>query len=153
MSFTEDLIAFVNFTPNVVEEGERCNGPEGSRCKDGLVCVLDNDITNVVDEFTSNEYGTCMDEDSDVPVDPEESKTVTEEYEDSVTKGAWIHYGPFNSKQDIDVVMSGTNDADLYVKKDSQPTSSDYDCRPYKSGSAENCSLEGSGDFFVSVNG
>ncbi|MNM25127.1 Extracellular basic protease precursor [compost metagenome] len=35
----------------------------------------------------------------------------------------------------------GTGDADLYVRAGSQPTTSTYDCRPYKSGNAESCSF------------
>jgi serine protease len=34
----------------------------------------------------------------------------------------------------------GTGDADLYVKFGTAPTTSSYDCRPYKSGNAESCS-------------
>ncbi|MET1255913.1 M4 family metallopeptidase [Aliikangiella maris] len=33
----------------------------------------------------------------------------------------------------------GTGDADLYVKFGSEPTDTDYDCRPYKSGNSETC--------------
>jgi hypothetical protein len=36
---------------------------------------------------------------------------------------------------------SGSNDADLYVKAGSQPTTSSYDCRPYKTGSNETCTI------------
>lgn len=35
--------------------------------------------------------------------------------------------------------MTGTGDADLYVKVGRAPTTSSYDCRPYKSGSNETC--------------
>ncbi|NQZ09246.1 MAG: pre-peptidase C-terminal domain-containing protein [Algicola sp.] len=38
-------------------------------------------------------------------------------------------------------ISGGTGDADLYVKHGSQPTTTDYDCRPYKSGNVETCSL------------
>jgi len=34
-----------------------------------------------------------------------------------------------------------SGDVDLYVKKGSQPTTSDYDCRPYRWGNNETCSL------------
>ncbi len=37
--------------------------------------------------------------------------------------------------------MTGTNDADLYVRVGSEPTTSAFDCRPYASGSAETCSV------------
>jgi len=35
----------------------------------------------------------------------------------------------------------GTGDVDLYVKFGSAPTTSSYDCRPYKSGNAESCPI------------
>ncbi|PZU28971.1 MAG: peptidase S8 [Stenotrophomonas sp.] len=35
----------------------------------------------------------------------------------------------------------GSGDADLYVRAGSQPTTSTYDCRPYKTGNAESCSF------------
>jgi serine protease len=35
----------------------------------------------------------------------------------------------------------GTGDADLYVKFGSAPTTTSYDCRPYKSGNAETCTF------------
>jgi hypothetical protein len=37
------------------------------------------------------------------------------------------------------IKLSGTGDADLYVKKGSAPTTSDYDCRPYGGTSNEEC--------------
>jgi Zn-dependent metalloprotease len=41
--------------------------------------------------------------------------------------------------------LSGsTGDADLYVRKGAQPTTSTYDCRPYLSGSNESCSFTAS---------
>jgi serine protease len=39
------------------------------------------------------------------------------------------------------VTSGGTGDADLYVKFGSAPTTSSYDCRPYRSGNAETCSF------------
>jgi leucyl aminopeptidase len=37
--------------------------------------------------------------------------------------------------------MTGTKDADLYVRIGSAPTTTTYDCRPYKSGSNESCEV------------
>ncbi len=37
--------------------------------------------------------------------------------------------------------ITGTGDADIYVKVGSEPTMSSYDCRPYKSGSNETCEV------------
>jgi hypothetical protein len=39
------------------------------------------------------------------------------------------------------VEMTGDNDADLYVKIGAAPTARVFDCRPYKSGSAETCTV------------
>lgn len=42
----------------------------------------------------------------------------------------------------LDVTMSGgSGDADLYVRRGANPSSSSYDCRPYKSGNNEACNL------------
>jgi serine protease len=56
---------------------------------------------------------------------------------------------------DYTVAMEGTNDADLYVKVDSAPTTSSFDCRPYENGTAESCvvSLASAGKIFVMVRG
>jgi hypothetical protein len=37
--------------------------------------------------------------------------------------------------------MTGTGDADLYVKIGGAPTTSSYDCRPYKTGTNESCTV------------
>lgn len=37
-------------------------------------------------------------------------------------------------------VSSGTGDVDLYTKLGIEPTSTDYDCRPYSNGNSETCS-------------
>ncbi len=38
-------------------------------------------------------------------------------------------------------ISGGTGDADMYVKAGSAPTSSSYNCRPYKSGNSETCTF------------
>lgn len=38
-------------------------------------------------------------------------------------------------------ISGGQGDADLYVKAGAKPTASIYDCRPYRSGNAEQCSI------------
>ncbi len=79
---------------------------------------------------------------------------VTVEESGTVSAGEWVHYGPYDAEAgDFHVVMTGTADADLYVKKNGQPTAGSYDCRPYLYGSDETCNLAGPGKFYVSVNG
>jgi len=38
-------------------------------------------------------------------------------------------------------ISGGTGDADLYVRRGAAPTTSTYDCRPYKTGNAETCTF------------
>jgi hypothetical protein len=40
-----------------------------------------------------------------------------------------------------DFTMTGTNDADLYVRVGAAPTTSAFDCRPYSATSNETCSV------------
>ncbi|HEX5059777.1 MAG TPA: pre-peptidase C-terminal domain-containing protein [Kofleriaceae bacterium] len=73
----------------------------------------------------------------------------------AVVKSAWKQYGPYNvaGGTTFTVSMTGDNDADLYVRKGAAPTSASYDCRPYRSGSEEQCSIVGPGTVYVAVNG
>ncbi|WP_305852102.1 pre-peptidase C-terminal domain-containing protein [Aliikangiella sp. G2MR2-5] len=57
---------------------------------------------------------------------------------------------------DLSFAMSGgSGDADLYVKFDAAPTTSSYDCRPYKSGNSETCSFAtpSTGRYHVMIRG
>jgi hypothetical protein len=80
-------------------------------------------------------------------------KNVTEA--GAVAKAAWKQYGPYNvaAGSTLTATMTGDNDADLYVRKGSAPTASTYDCRPYREGSAESCSIVGPATVYVGVNG
>jgi len=72
----------------------------------------------------------------------------------SLAKNEWAHFGPFEVVEGaMTVEMTGTGDADLYVRKGSAPNPAQYDCRPYKNGSAETCTAEGAGSWYVSVRG
>lgn len=50
-------------------------------------------------------------------------------------------------------MSGGSGDADLYVRRGSQPTTSSYDCRPYRNGNSESCSFNNpaSGTWYISV--
>ena len=52
-------------------------------------------------------------------------------------------------------MSGGSGDADMYIKSGSQPTSSVYDCRPYKSGNNESCSFTApqAGTYYIMLNG
>jgi vibriolysin len=70
--------------------------------------------------------------------------------------GTWTHYkiAVPASQSSLQIVMSGgTGDADLYVKRGSQPTSSSYDYRPYLNGNNETVNVTNplSGDWYISI--
>lgn len=77
----------------------------------------------------------------------------------SGTLGAaeWEQLGPFevSAGDTINVVLTGTADADLYVNFGSEPTGEEFGCRPYLDGSAETCNLTATEDttLFVGVSG
>ncbi|QTL36393.1 PKD domain-containing protein [Pseudoalteromonas viridis] len=49
-------------------------------------------------------------------------------------------------------ISGGSGDADLYVRKGEQPTTSTYDCRPYRWGNTENCTRnDGAGRYWVGI--
>ena len=52
-------------------------------------------------------------------------------------------------------MSGGSGDADLYVKFGSTPTTSSYDCRPFKNGNAESCSFSApqAGTYYVMIRG
>ena len=53
------------------------------------------------------------------------------------------------------VVRGGTGDADLYVRRGSQPTQQQFDCRPFQGGNDEFCTIDApaAGSWFVSLRG
>lgn len=80
-------------------------------------------------------------------------KTVKETF--SLAQGTWKHYGPYAvaAGKNLTAKITGDGDGDLYVHKGAQPTQAVYTCRPYKSGSVEDCSAAGGGPVYVSVYG
>ncbi len=62
----------------------------------------------------------------------------------SIAKSAWKYYTVTvpAGKTNLTVSISGgTGDADLYVRRGANPTTTTYDCRPYKTGNAETCTF------------
>ena len=75
-----------------------------------------------------------------------------------MASGESKHYGPFSvvAGTNFSAATSGSGDADLYVKFGSAPTTSSYDCRPYRNGSNETCSQSvpsGQTEAYVMVRG
>lgn len=71
---------------------------------------------------------------------------------------AWTHYTidvPAGMSSLAVNISGGSGDADMYVRQGAQPTSSTYDCRPYKSGNTETCNFSNptAGTWHVSIYG
>ena len=62
----------------------------------------------------------------------------------SASTGQWKHYTldvPAGMSNLTATISGGSGDADLYVRRGAQPTTSSYDCRPYKNGNNETCNI------------
>jgi hypothetical protein len=74
----------------------------------------------------------------------------------SGSTGTWKHFKITvpASQTKLEIVMSGgTGDADMYVKRGAQPTSSSYDYRPYLNGNNETVTVNNpvAGDWYISI--
>lgn len=74
----------------------------------------------------------------------------------SATSGNWIYetLSLQSGSKNLQVSISGgTGDADLYTRDAAQPTTSSYDCRPYKSGNTESCTVASpaAGNYYIGV--
>jgi hypothetical protein len=80
--------------------------------------------------------------------------TSPETHSGEVAVGETDRFGPFEIHDGaIKVTLTGDGDADLYVRREGEPTTSTYDCRPYLSNSNESCTLEGVGRYYVAIQG
>ncbi len=71
-------------------------------------------------------------------------------------QGSWQHFSlnvPENNTELTAEIFGGSGDADLYVRPASEPTTSSYQCRPYKSGNTESCRMTNpaAGVWFISI--
>lgn len=76
----------------------------------------------------------------------------------SGARRAWNHYTveiPAGMSSLTVAMSGGTGDADLYVRQAGQPTTSSYDCRPYKNGNNETCDFTNpaAGTWYISIRG
>ena len=73
----------------------------------------------------------------------------------ALAKSAWKSYGPFKvaAGTNLTAALEGDGDADLYVRKGAAPTAASYDCRPYRNGTSEACTVTGGGEVYVAING
>jgi len=62
----------------------------------------------------------------------------------SASAGNWVRYTidvPAGASELEVKITGGSGDADLYVRRGSQPSTSQYDCRPYRNGNEETCTF------------
>ncbi|MEI5637534.1 MULTISPECIES: M4 family metallopeptidase [unclassified Pseudoalteromonas] len=76
----------------------------------------------------------------------------------AVAQGSWARFSQSLTGQysSLDVTISGgSGDADLYLNYGSQSTTADYDCRPYKNGNEETCTISNpqSGTWYIDLRG
>lgn len=70
----------------------------------------------------------------------------------SLARDGWRFLGPFSlGAGPVTVAMTGTGDADLFVRVGATASSALYDCRPWLSTSNESCTVRGPGPLFVAV--
>jgi lysophospholipase L1-like esterase len=69
--------------------------------------------------------------------------SVAERFTDSLEPGEIAARGPFAIEpgEKLQITLAGRGDGDLYVRFNSRPTTSTYDCRPYTLHSNEQCVL------------
>jgi len=157
------------YTSGTARCNASCNGWDESTCTAASVCgnatldegeACDGKPIACVDLDPSWSGGTaacladCTGWDDSSCVAADAPHPVTQTDSGIVAPGVWRRYGPFEvTAGALEAIMTGTGDADLYVRRDAPPTTTAYDCRPYTSGTGETCTLEGPGVFYVAVRG
>lgn len=112
--------------------------------------------------WTTSSGGSTGGGGTTTPPPPSTGPVVVINEDSSVAQGAWKNYTvtvPSGTTK-MTVQLTGTGDADLYIKKESAPTLSSYHFRPYLTGSAETVVVSATsnptlsaGTYYVSVQG
>merc|ERR1719464_1284382 len=77
------------------------------------------------------------------PIDQSSSRTTETTGDLSGASNAELRFTvdvPANSRLEVSI-DGGDGDADLYVMQGTMPTTSSFDCRPYRNGNSESCSF------------
>ncbi|MFC3032300.1 S8 family serine peptidase [Pseudoalteromonas fenneropenaei] len=97
--------------------------------------------------------------DADTGTNPGTAEPINQVISDvSVSRRAWKRYtiDLAEGYADLNVAIAGgSGDADLYVTRGAQSTTTSYDCRPYKTGNNESCSFTNpqSGTWYIDIYG
>ena len=92
-------------------------------------------------------YGEAPNPDPDPQPEPEDGEIINGQTisDLSAEQGQWLYFHinvPENASNLQVSITGGSGDADLYTQFGTQPTSSNYDCRPYRYGNNETCTQE-----------
>lgn len=76
----------------------------------------------------------------------------------SVARNAWLHYTieiPAGLSSFTAQISGGSGDADIYVRRGAQPATTQFDCRPYRTGNNETCTFNNPqpGTWYISLRG
>lgn len=72
----------------------------------------------------------------------------------SGAQGSWQYFTitlPEGASDLAVQISGGSGDADLYLRRGAQPTTSQYDCRPYIGGNNESCSAQTDGTYHIGI--
>lgn len=72
----------------------------------------------------------------------------------SASTGEWVHYkikAPADATNLKISTSGGSGDVDLYTKFGAEPALNSYDCRPYKWGNNENCTIDNPSDGYYHI--
>jgi secreted trypsin-like serine protease len=117
----------------------------GYGCADSRYPGMYSRVSSFASWISSNTSGT-----------PPPTTTLLSQSNLSGSSGTWKHF-PITVPSGASTLTvnqsGGTGDADLYVRQGSQPTTTAYNCRPYKSGNTETCTLNSpaAGTWYVSI--
>jgi len=77
------------------------------------------------------------------PGEPETGMPMTGTWSGSVQKSESVQVANVDVLEgtDVTVAMTGSGDPDLYVRFGEEPTKTQWNCRPYRTGASEQCSL------------
>lgn len=117
----------------------------------GVIHAAQDEGRSVADVIAAfNQVGVKCAESSPVPKLVKKSLQL----KGTVAKGKWLYFGPYRSEQQALLLqLSGTGDGDLYVRKGSKPTASQYQCRPFQASSRESCSMAAGEQWYVGIKG
>lgn len=143
---TDWFMSNENVPPEGVMGGSPTDGGYVTQPGDKIVVRASSDTTYVMAARVGLLSAAPAPEPTPGPEEPAPSPSKIElQASGTVSKGSWKRFGPFEAAADtkVRVTMTGeAGDADLYLRKGTQPTTAKYDARPYESGSHEVAELE-----------